>query len=62
MARQIRVLLVDDHPSFRRALRTDLEAFHNIQIVGEANDGEDAVTEDMGLSKKRWQRFDRFSS
>ena len=43
MARQIRVLLVDDHPTFRQALRTDLEAFQNIQIVGEANDGEDAV-------------------
>ena len=43
IARQIRVLLVDDHTIFRQALRTDLETFPNIQIVGEANDGEDAV-------------------
>ena len=44
MVRQIRVLLVDDHTIFRQALRTDLETFPNIQIVGEANDGEDAVS------------------
>jgi DNA-binding NarL/FixJ family response regulator/DNA-directed RNA polymerase specialized sigma24 family protein len=43
MARQIRVLLVDDHTTFRQALRTELEAFDNIQIIGEASNGEDAV-------------------
>jgi DNA-binding NarL/FixJ family response regulator len=43
MAREIRVLLVDDNTIFRQALRTALEAFHNIQIVDEVNDGEAAV-------------------
>ena len=43
MARPIRVLLVDDHTAFRQAVRSDLEAFANIQIIGEATDGEEAV-------------------
>jgi CheY-like chemotaxis protein/anti-sigma factor ChrR (cupin superfamily) len=43
MARQIRVLLVDDHATFRKALRSDLEGFENIQVIGEATNGEDAV-------------------
>jgi DNA-binding NarL/FixJ family response regulator len=43
LAQQIRVLVVDDNTIFRQALRTDLEAFPNIQIIGEANNGEDAV-------------------
>ena len=49
MARQIRVLVVDDHTIFRQALRTDLEAFPNIQIVGEAQDGEEAVVSAVKL-------------
>jgi DNA-binding NarL/FixJ family response regulator/anti-sigma factor ChrR (cupin superfamily) len=43
MAQQIRVLLVDDHTTFRQAVRSELEAFANIQIIGEATDGEEAV-------------------
>jgi DNA-binding NarL/FixJ family response regulator len=43
MAPRIRVLLVDDHTTFRQALRTDLESFDNVEIVGEAVNGEDAV-------------------
>ncbi len=42
-ARHIRVLLVDDHARFRQTLRTDLETFPNIDIVGEVTNGEDAV-------------------
>ena len=42
-ARQLRILLVDDHPIFRQALRADLEAYANIRIVGEARNGEEAV-------------------
>jgi DNA-binding NarL/FixJ family response regulator len=39
MAQPIGVLLVDDHSSLREALRTDLESYPNIQVVGEAEDG-----------------------
>jgi len=42
-ARQLRILLVDDHPIFRQALRADLEAYASIRIVGEARNGEEAV-------------------
>lgn len=40
----IRVLLVDDHTLFRQGLRTTLEAYPNIKIVGEASDGEEALS------------------
>jgi DNA-binding NarL/FixJ family response regulator len=43
MAQPIRVLLVDDHAALRQALRTDLEAYPNIQVVGDAEDGEAAL-------------------
>ncbi len=39
----IRVLLVDDHSTFRQTLRNILQAHPNIEIVGEASDGEEAV-------------------
>lgn len=40
----IRVLIVDDHPSFRRTIRTSLEDYPNdIQVVGEAADGQQAI-------------------
>ena len=44
IARQIRVLLEDDQTMLRQALRTALEAYPNIQVVGEASDGEEAVS------------------
>jgi CheY-like chemotaxis protein len=34
---------VDDHTTFREALSTDLQAFENIEIVGQASNGEDGV-------------------
>jgi two-component system NarL family response regulator len=37
---KIRVLLADDHQMFRHALRTMLEQEANIQVVGEAGDGQ----------------------
>ena len=43
IARQIRVLVVDNQTLHRQALRTALEAYPNIQIAGEASDGEEAV-------------------
>jgi len=38
------VLLVDDHAMMRQGLRSVLEAHPDIQIVGEASDGHEAVT------------------
>ena len=43
IARKIRVLLVEDHTLLRQSMRTALEAYANIQVVGEAADGEAAV-------------------
>ncbi|MFE0630134.1 response regulator [Streptomyces sp. NPDC058864] len=39
----IRVLLVDDHQVVRRGLRTFLEVQPDIEVVGEAGDGEEGV-------------------
>jgi DNA-binding NarL/FixJ family response regulator len=39
----IRVLLVDDHPTVRQTLRRALEVHSNIEVVGEAGDGEEAL-------------------
>lgn len=39
----IRVMLVDDHPMVRRGLATILKVFDDMQLVGEAEDGEAAI-------------------
>jgi two-component system response regulator DegU len=39
----IRVLLVDDHPMLRQGLRTILEKTGDIEVVGEAGDGRQAL-------------------
>ena len=39
----IRTLIVDDHALFRRGLEMVLEAEPDIELVGEASDGEEAV-------------------
>ena len=41
----IGVLLVDDHPVMRRLLREMLETYDDLTIVGEAENGEDAVAQ-----------------
>jgi len=38
-----RVLLADDHPTFRRGLRALLDSLDGIEVVGEAPDGEAAL-------------------
>lgn len=43
LGRPIRVLLVDDHTLVRQGLRSALDAYPNIDVVGEADDGEEAV-------------------
>ena len=44
MAETIRVLVVDDHAVVREGLRTFLDLQDGIEVVGEAADGEDAVS------------------
>jgi DNA-binding NarL/FixJ family response regulator len=39
----IRVLIADDHAMVRQGLRSALAAYPNIQVVGEAEDGDEAV-------------------
>jgi DNA-binding NarL/FixJ family response regulator len=41
---QIRVLLVDDDVRIRQTLRSILERYSNIVVVGEASDGDEAFT------------------
>jgi CheY-like chemotaxis protein len=38
-----RILLVDDHPMMRRGLRDLLELEDDLEMVGEAGNGEDAI-------------------
>ena len=40
---KIRVMLVDDHPAMREGLRTMLGSECDIEVVGEASDGEEGV-------------------
>jgi DNA-binding NarL/FixJ family response regulator len=40
---KIKVLLVDDHQVVRQGLRTFLELHDDIEVIGEAADGETAV-------------------
>ncbi len=48
--RVIRVLVVDDHQVVREGLRRMLELEKGIQVIGEASDGEEAVTKAIELS------------
>jgi two-component system, NarL family, response regulator LiaR len=41
--KKIRILIADDHPLMRTALQTALEDEADMQVVGEAGDGEEAV-------------------
>jgi DNA-binding NarL/FixJ family response regulator len=43
-ANQIRVLLVDDDVRVRQTLTSILKPYSNIEVVGEASDGDEAVT------------------
>jgi DNA-binding NarL/FixJ family response regulator len=48
-AEPIRVLVVDDHALFRRGLEIVLEQENDIQVVGEASDGAEAVEKASNL-------------
>ena len=43
--REIRILVVDDHPVVRQGLRAFLDTREDMAVVGEAGDGETAVAE-----------------
>ena len=45
----IRVMLVEDHVILREGLRSILKAYSNIDIVGEAGDGAEAVSKVAAL-------------
>lgn len=62
-ANQIRVLLVDDDVRVRQTLSSILKPYSNIEVVGEASDGDEAVTSVgnlrpmvvvMDISMKKW--------
>ena len=62
--RRLRVLVVDDDPVIRRALRLILRSEPGVTVVGEAADGEDAVIQadqlrpDVVLMDLRMPRMD----
>src|SRR6478735_3075253 len=43
IGKNIRLLIVDDHAMFRQVVRSILKPYPNIEVVGEANDGDEAV-------------------
>ena len=43
MKRDVNIVIVDDHPVFRRGLREVIEENSRFQVVGEASDGEAAL-------------------
>ena len=49
MAERIRILIADDHPLFRDGLRVMLESVDDVEVLGEATTGEEAVALAAGL-------------
>ena len=50
MSEKVRVLIADDHTIFRQGLQKLLEAYKDIEVVGEAANGRQAVSEASRLS------------
>jgi DNA-binding NarL/FixJ family response regulator len=48
-AQRIRVLVVDDHATVRQTLESVLAAYPNIEVVGLASDGEEAIRKATSL-------------
>ncbi len=47
--RQIRIILADDHPVVRIGVRNMLSAHPGFEVVGEASDGDEAITQTLEL-------------
>jgi DNA-binding NarL/FixJ family response regulator len=43
MTTKIKVLIIDDHPLFRQGIRWSLETTDDIEVVGEAENGQEAI-------------------
>ena len=43
MKKEIKIVIADDHPLFRAGLKQTLEAEQNFKVVGEAENGKDAI-------------------
>ena len=48
--KKIRIIIADDHPVFRSGLRKIIEADENIEIIGEADNGETAFNKILDLN------------
>ena len=46
---RLQVLIADDHPLFRKGMRTVLDAQPDLQVIGEAATGQEAVTMAVSL-------------
>lgn len=45
----IRTLITDDHGAMRKALRSVLAGYQNIEVIGEATNGEEAIQQTASL-------------
>jgi DNA-binding NarL/FixJ family response regulator len=45
----LHILIVDDHPLFRKGMRTLLDSMPDIEVVGEATSGQEAVEKGLAL-------------
>ncbi len=48
-SQKLRILLVDDHAMVRQGLRSVLEGYQDLEVIGEAGDGETAVNQAEAL-------------
>jgi DNA-binding NarL/FixJ family response regulator len=49
VSRNIRIVIADDHPVIRIGVRNMLQAEPGIEVIGECNDGDEAITQTLEL-------------